>query len=140
MIPGLTITIVDADDDYSGIEIQACSDRFAGCARVSAGLRELTEFAAKLVGFPKHHSDQQTHEFGSRSGGTAGGYCRIQFRSIDRAGHVALQIEIEEEDGWWTRSSTQMNLQTEAAEIDRFIESLRALDRDRCGSAVLTPL
>jgi hypothetical protein len=138
--PGLTLAIVDPDVDYTGIEIQVCNARFAGSARAYARFHELTDFAAQLIGFPRDHSDQRIHEFGGRGPRTAGGYCRVQFRCSDRAGHIALQIGLEEEDGWWGRSSVQMTLQVEAAEIDRFIESLRTLDRERSGTAVLASL
>jgi hypothetical protein len=140
MTPGLSITIVDPDDDYTGVEIQACNDRFAGSARIYAGLLELTQFAAKLVGFPKDHSDQKIHEFGSRGHQTAGGHCRIHFRCLDRAGHIAIDIELKEDDIWWfggSRSSVQLTLRVEAAGIDSFIERLRAIDCKRRGTAVL---
>jgi hypothetical protein len=140
MTRGLTITIVDPDHDCTGIEVQASDERFAGSTLVYAGFHELTEFAELLVGFPKDHSDEKIYEFGSRRPGIANGYCGVQFCCRDRACHVALHIELEEEDGWWSRSSAQMTLQVEAAEIDRFIEALRALDRERSGTAVLTPL
>jgi hypothetical protein len=138
MTRGLSITIVDPDDDYTGIEIQACNELFSGTTRVYAGLKELSDFAERLVGFPSDHLDKRSHEFGSRTLGTAGGYCSLQFRCLDRAGHVALHVDLEEEKYvGWPHSSAQMSLQIEVAAIDRFIEALRPLDRERRGSAVL---
>ena len=134
------ITIFDPDDDYTGIEIQACTDRFAGTARVYAGLRELTDLANQMVGFPKDHTAQLTYEFGSRSPGVAGGYCQIRLRCLDRAGHIALHVELEDEDLYWPPSSTQMTIHVEAAETDRFIQALHALDRERWGAAALASL
>jgi hypothetical protein len=95
----------------------------------------LTAFAALLVGFPKDYSDHRTHEFGSRNPGTAGGYCRIEICCVDRAGHIALHLELQDEGR--PPSSAQLTLPVEAAEIDRFIETLRAIDRERCGTALL---
>jgi hypothetical protein len=44
MAMGLTITIVDPDDDYLGIDMHAANVRFAGSARIYAGLDELSAF------------------------------------------------------------------------------------------------
>jgi hypothetical protein len=57
MLPGLTIKVVDPDDDYLGIEICASSDRFAGSAQIYAGLQELSELAARIAGFPSNPND-----------------------------------------------------------------------------------
>lgn len=52
MTAGLTVRIVGQDDDYLGIEIQASNGRFVGSVRICAWLRELSDFAARIAGFP----------------------------------------------------------------------------------------
>ena len=42
MDPGLTVTALDPDEDYLGIEVSASNDRFAGSAWIYAGLKELS--------------------------------------------------------------------------------------------------
>jgi hypothetical protein len=49
---GLTITALDPDMDYLGIEVAASNDRFAGSAWIYAGVNELTELAAKAGRLP----------------------------------------------------------------------------------------
>ena len=66
MDPGLTITAVDHDEDYLGIEVAASTDRFAGSAWIYAGVKELSELAATITGFPRSYDDRRTHEFGNR--------------------------------------------------------------------------
>ena len=52
MASGLTIKVVDPDDDYSrNRDIYASNDRFAGSFKIYAGLEELSEFAARIAGF-----------------------------------------------------------------------------------------
>ena len=41
MATGLSIRVVDPDDDYIGIEIRAVADRFVGTTQIYAGLDEL---------------------------------------------------------------------------------------------------
>lgn len=137
MTPGLTIMVVDPDDDYLGIEIHACNDRFAGSTWIYAGLDELTEFAAQIAGFPREPQDQRTHEFGSREPWAAGGYCSVRFHCPDGAGHVRVDVALEDDDQRYAPASAQLSFRVEAAGIDRFIETLGKLERERCGEAVL---
>ena len=76
---GLTITIVDPDPDYLGIEIGASNERFAGSTRIYAGLAALSEFANHIAGFPSNPKDERSYEFGSPDPGFAGGHCTLNF-------------------------------------------------------------
>jgi hypothetical protein len=131
------VTVVDPDDDYLGIEIRACSDRFAGSARIYAGLDELSAFADQLVGFPEDNEDQRTHEFASREPHVAGGYCGLRLHCVDRAGHVAVDVTIEDDDDRYAPASAQMSFRTEAAAVDIFIASLREIQFKKSGAATL---
>jgi hypothetical protein len=63
---GLTITMLDPDEDYLGIEVVASNERFAGSAYIYAGVEELSQIAEKMAGFPRSCDDRRTHEFGNR--------------------------------------------------------------------------
>ena len=55
MTRGFSIAVVDPDDEYTDVEIQAYNDHFAGSARLYAALGELTELAEKLVSCPSRN-------------------------------------------------------------------------------------
>ena len=134
---GLTITAFDPDDDYLGIEVAASSARFAGSAWIYAGVEELSEVAAKLEGFPHSKEDRRVHEFGNRDSSFAGGFFSITVRCLDRAGHLAVDLVLEDDADRYTRAHAAFSFQTEPAALDIFIENLRKVERDRFGSASL---
>jgi hypothetical protein len=135
---GLTIEIVDPDDDYLGIEIRAANDRFAGSARIYAGLDELSDFATQLAGFPTSGQDGRVYEFGSRDPSAAGGYSKLRFHCVDQAGHAAVDIDVEDDNRGDPPGSVRLSIPVEAAGIDRFITRLREIERDRAGKAALS--
>jgi hypothetical protein len=138
MEPGLTITAFDPDEDYLGIQVAASNGRFAGAAWIYAGVDELSQIAATLEGFPRSYDDRRTHEFGNRDPGVAGGFVSITVRCLDRAGHLAVDLVVEDDAGRYPRAHAAFGFQTEPAAVDRFIEQLRKIERDRFGSAALT--
>jgi hypothetical protein len=138
MTEGLRIRIVDPGDDYLGIEIQVSNGRFAGSTRIFAGLEQLTEFSAKIAGFPTNPDDERIYESGSRESKIAGGYGRMRFHCIDHKGHAAIEVILEDDDKYYSAASARLSLQLEAADIDRFIKRLRELQKERSGEAVLS--
>jgi hypothetical protein len=137
MEPGLTITALDPDEDYLGIEVIASNKRFAGSAWIYAGVEELSQLAATMDGFPRSYDDLRTHEFGNRDPAFAGGFVSITLRCRDRAGHIAVDLVLEDDAGRYSRAHAAFGFQTEPAALDHFIESLRRVERDRFGSASL---
>ena len=134
---GLTIKIVDPDDDYLGIEIHASNDRFAGSARIYAGLTDLSEFAGHIAGFPANARDERTYGFGSREPGVAGGYSGLRFHCLDQSAHAAVELALEDDDRRYGSGTAQLTIRIEAAAIDRFVEALRELEHARSGEAEL---
>ena len=134
---GLTITAFDPDQDYLGIEVAASNERFAGSAYIYAGVEELSELAPKMDGFPRSYEDRRNHEFGNRDPGFAGGFVSITLRCVDRAGHLAVDLVLEDDAGRYPRAHAAFGFQTEPAALDYFIESLRKVERDRFGAASL---
>jgi hypothetical protein len=133
---GLTITAVDQDEDYLGIEIRASNGRFAGYAWIYADNQELSEFAAQIAGFPSSYQDQRSYEFGDADQATAGGYCSLKLRCRDRTGHVAVDVFIDagRSDA---PEAARFSFETEPAALDRFVHNLRAAERERAGMAIL---
>jgi hypothetical protein len=105
-----------------------------GSTLVSKSFQEL---AGKIEGFPEVYEDHRAHEFGTRDPSFAGGFCGITLRCLDRAGHVGVDVVIEDDDRRYAPAQAQFSFQTEAAAVDQFIERLRMIERDRCGSASL---
>jgi hypothetical protein len=138
MLAGLTITAVDPDADYLGIEIRASNDRFSGSTWIYAGVDELLEFAGKIDGFPSGYEDQRMHEFGTCDPSFAGGFCGITLRCLDRGGYVAVYIDIQDDGSRCAPAQAQFSFATEPAAVDRFVQRLREIEQDRSGSASLT--
>ncbi len=137
MIPGLEIRVVDPDDDYLGIDIAAATDRFLGSARIYAGLDQLSEFAKALEGFPSSSADRRSYEFGSRFPGFAGGFARLTFYCTDAAGHPVVTVEVDDDAGRHEEASAKLSFAFEPAVLDRFLRTLRTLERDKYGHATL---
>jgi hypothetical protein len=137
MPSGMTIKVRDPDDDYLGIDIQASNDRFAGSAEVYAGLQELSEFAARIAGFPSNPDDRRQYEFGDRDPSVAGGYACLSFYCFDLAGHAVVEIEIGEDHGRYGTAIAHLSFRIEAAALDQFVNALRELEKARFGEVFL---
>jgi hypothetical protein len=137
MQEGLLITVVDVDPEYLGIEIHAASGRFSGSTRIYAGLTELSEFAHRIAGFPTSSVDERNYEFGSRDRGMAGGYCSLRLRCIDSVGHAKVEVAIEDDEDRHGLRSAEFSFPVVAADMDEFTTSLRVVERDQNGAAIL---
>ncbi|MHB1000415.1 MAG: hypothetical protein ACYC27_14340 [Armatimonadota bacterium] len=136
---GLSINLIDPDDDYLGIEIRAWNDRYMGTTFIYAGYEQLSEFASYISGFPSKIPDERIYEFGTRDPHYAGGYCRLRFYTIGGSGYALIDIDIEEEDfhKCYPNSTARLTISVKAADIDRFVPKLRAVEAARSGEAVL---
>lgn len=134
---GLTITVVDPDEDYLGIEVFVSSVRYAGSTRVFAGLDELERLADKLTGFPASAQDERDFELGIKSTVYAGGYVGLFVHTVDSLGHSVIDVEIIDDDQKYSAGSACFTIPVEAAGIDRFVQGLRAAQSARSGSARL---
>ena len=137
MTYGLTITAVDPDPDYLGIEIHVCNARFVGSTWIYAGLTDLTDLATLITGYPTNFEDERSYQFGTREPGFAGGFCGIRLRCLDRAGHVSVTVDIEDDGVRYGPASARVLFNTEPAAIDRFADALREVELSRAGEAVL---
>jgi len=137
MTAGIVVSIADVDDDYRLIEIHARNKRFAGSSRVYGDLDELTRLADRISGFPSHPSDERIYEFGSQDRKIAGGYVRLRFYCIDRVGHAAVEITLEDDDATYALASAQFSFTVEAAAVDEFVLGLVRLDQGNEPQATL---
>ena len=138
MNPGLQFSVVDPDDDYLGIEIHGWNERFSGTTFVYAGLDELSEFAARIAGFPANSQDMRTYEFGSLDGQIAGDYCSLRFFTLDSAGNAALEIILKDDEGRFGPETAKFRLHhVDAASINQFLQNLRLVEREQIGEATL---
>lgn len=133
----LTIKVVDPDDDYIGIEIRASNGRFAGSARIYAGLDQLSALAEHISGFPASPSDGRMYQFGDPGRSAAAGHVTLRFRCLDLSGHAAVEIAVQDKDGLCGPERASLSFRVEAAGIDRFATMLRELESSRYGEAVL---
>jgi hypothetical protein len=137
MEKGLTFEVVYPDSDYLGIEIHAANERFAGSTRIYAGLKELSDFAKHITGFPVDPHDVRQYEFGSRARSFAGGYCRLHFRCKDQLGHAEVGVDLEDDSGKFQQGIAKFSLRFEAAGMDRFVKGLIEIEQERSGKANL---
>ena len=133
----LTITAVDPAKDNLGIEVVASNERFEGSAWIYAGIEELSEFAAKMNGFPRSCDDCRTHEFGPRGPAFAGGFVSITVRCLDHASHLAIDVLLKDDTVRYSPPPAAFSFQTEPGVLNHFVENLRNIDRDRFRSPTL---
>jgi hypothetical protein len=136
--PLLTITAVDPDEDYLGIEIFASSARFAGSSLIYAGLDDVGRFADRLAGFPSSPRDERTFGFGARLPGQAGGFARFVFRTVGELGRSEVAVEMMDDELRNSGASSAFTFPVEAAAVDRFVAGLRIVQSARSGVATLS--
>ncbi len=133
----LKIVVVDTDPDYLYIEIFASSDRFSGATSVFSGDEQFKEFAEVIAGFPTSLTDQRSYVFGTKEKGFAGGYCALRFFCRDRAGHAAVDVELEDDDVSYSEASVRFTIPVLPSSIDEFVRRLRQVQEARSGEASL---
>ena len=137
MEKGLTLSVVEPDEDYLGIEVFVSRGRYAGSSRIFAGLDELGLIADKLEGFPNSPDDERTFELGVEGNVYAGGHMAVSAHTVDSLGHSVVDIEIVDDDDRYSAGSACFTVSVEAAGIDRFVQGLRAAQYARAGVARL---
>ena len=138
MEAGFTIDISDTNDDYLDADIHVWNARFSGRTHTYVGNTALTQLAEIIDGFPASVPDERQYEFGTRDRKYAGGYCGLRFYTVDSVGHAALDVDIVDDPGWYAANHiVKLTIPVVAADIDRFIKALYALEVRRHGSITL---
>jgi hypothetical protein len=65
---------------------------------------------------------------------TAGGYCSLKFRCLDRTGHILVDVFLDGKRNT-APESARFSFNTEPAALDQFVERLRVVERERVGTA-----
>jgi hypothetical protein len=137
MDAGVTITVVDSDDAYLGLEVVASNGRFAGSTRIFASLDGLDRLADCLAGFPASAVDERSFHFGTKDAGFAGGFVSFRVRTAGNLGRSVLEVEIVDDDQRYSTATASFIVPVEAAGVDRFVQSLRTAQSSRSGLARL---
>lgn len=137
MTAGLTISVLDREYDLLDVEFRASNERFSATTRIYIGIEELKSFATVVAGFPTNLRDKRQYEFGRRGRPYAGGYCGLNLLCADNKGHVAVDVDIEDDAGRFETGIAKFSFIFEAAGLDRFVKRLHDLDQERAGSATL---
>jgi hypothetical protein len=135
---GFRLEVIYADADLNEIRVSAWNGAFGGATDIYIQIDGLVEVAAKLAGFPRDPSDVREFILGAFGHEFAGGAVSMKFYCIDQAGHAFVESRIEsgaESAGVWQAATLVMPV--EAAAIDRFVEDLRRVEKEKSGVAVL---
>jgi hypothetical protein len=137
----LAVKVVDPDGDYIGIDVRVSNDRYAGTVFVYAGLDEPVAIAEALAGFPACVGEERSVYLGSRDEKIAGGYCHLHFASTGSVGYVKLTATLEDDRKRHRGEKATLSIDgLTPSDIDRFVEDLRRVGRERRGEAVLAAL
>ncbi len=135
---GFRVEIIYADADLNEIRVSAWNGAFGGATDIYVKIGGLAELAAKLTGFPRDPSDVREFILGEFGREFEGGAVSMKFYCIDQAGHAYVESRIEsntESARVWQAATLAMPV--EAAGIDRFVEDLRLLEKEKVGVALL---
>ena len=133
----LKFEIIWKDEHIFEVRINASNAKFIGETEVYDTSESLSEFANKLLDFPKN-GKVIFYELGKKD---SYAYCSIRFYCIDNIGHIGVEINIEEnvstEYRLEEKSKVKMEIQVEPNAIDNFQKSLLNIAKIQEGKAIL---
>ncbi|SKC10850.1 hypothetical protein SAMN05660477_03063 [Soonwooa buanensis] len=133
----LKFEIIWKDDDMFEVKINASNVKFYGETEVYDTSDSLSQFANKLIDFPKNEKII-FYELGSQNSFS---YCSIRFYCIDNFGKIGVELNIEEnvstEYRTEEKSKVKLEIIVEPSAIDRFQKSLLNLATKQHGIAIL---
>lgn len=135
---GIRLEVIYADPDLIEVRVTAWNGAFGGATDLYMNIGGLEEVAVRLAGFPKNPADMREFILGAFGREFAGGGVSMKFYCIDCAGHAYIESRIEsdtESARVWQAATLVMPV--EAAAIDRFVEDLRRLEKEKLGVALL---
>jgi hypothetical protein len=137
--PGFWLDVIYHDSDLLQLRVTAWNGAFGGATELYVAIGELEQIAVKLAGFPKSFADAREFVLGAFGPEFAGGGVSTRFYCLDRAGHSYLECKIESDE----KSAGVLQIATlvmpiEAAAVDRFVEGMRRIGKDRAGTALLS--
>jgi hypothetical protein len=133
----LELQIVWEDDDMFELKVTASNSRYFGTTEVYDTTESLFSFAQALIGFPKDNK-KLLHEAGFKDGYA---YFSMNFYCIDEAGHIGVEINLEDNVATEFRPEEKDKLKVEIIvepnAIDNFQRELSQLAKKQEGVAVL---
>lgn len=133
----LELQIVWKDDDMFELKVTASNSRYYGATEVYDTTESLFSFAQALIGFPKNNK-KLLHEAGFKDGYA---YFSMNFYCIDDAGHIGVEINLEDNVATEFRPEEKDKLKleiiVEPVAIDNFQRELSQLAKKQEGTAVL---
>jgi len=136
----LDLKVIWKDDEMFELEIKASNGRYTGTTNVYDTKESLSSFAELLKGYPKDNS-VLFYEAGQKDNKDSYAYFSMKYYCIDNAGHVGVQINLEENVSTEHRPEEKdkvfLEILVEPASIDRFQKDLFDLANKEEGQAIL---
>jgi hypothetical protein len=133
----LELQIVWKDDDMFELKVTASNGRYFGTTEVYDTTESLFGFANTLIGFPKDNK-KLFHEAGFKDGYA---YFSMNFYCIDNAGHIGVEINLEDNVATEFRHEEKdilkLEIIVEPSAIANFQRDLSQLATTQKGTAVL---
>lgn len=120
------------------LRVSASDGFFSGLTQIYTTWEGLSEFTARLQGFPRTTKDM-LEDINGAPGGYS--YLRLVFRCINGAGHVATEVEMEQNQALVglvdIRAKAMLGFLIEPLAIDSFVSQLQSMTQVKKGSAKL---
>lgn len=133
----LELQIVWRDDDMFELKVTASNSRYFGTTEVYDTTESLFNFAQTLIGFPNGNM-KLLHEVGFKDGYA---YFSMNFYCIDNAGHIGVEINLEDnvatEFRHEEKDKLKLEIIVEPSAIDNFQKQLSQLATKQEGVAIL---
>jgi hypothetical protein len=133
----LELNVIWKDDDMFELRVTASNGRYFGITEVYETSESLGDFADLLYGFPK---DNLTlfHKMGAKD---SYAYFSMKYYCIDNAGHLGIELNLEENVSTAYRNGEKDKLKleiiVEPSAIDNFQRELKHLATNQEGKAIL---
>ena len=136
----LDLKVIWKDNDMFELQVKASNDCYMGTTNVYDTKESLSSFAQLLKGYPKDNN-VLFYQAGQKDNNDSYAYFSMKFYCIDNAGHVGVQINLEENVATEYRPEEKdkviLEILVEPAAIDRFQKDLFDLATKEDGQAIL---
>lgn len=133
----LELKVIWRDDDMFELKVTASNGRYFGTTEIYDTSDSLTNFAKSLIGYPADNKEL-LHEAGQKN---SYAYFGMKFYCIDNAGHVGVQVNLEENVATQYRKEEKdkltLEILVEPNAIDNFQKQLLQLAIKQDGTATL---
>ena len=133
----LELELIWKDDEMFELRVTASNGRYFGITEVYETSESLDHFAELLFGFPKNNLTL-FHEMDKKN---SYAYFSMKYYCINNAGHLGIEINLEENVSTEYRNEEKDKLKleiiVEPSAIDNFQKALKQLARNQEGKATL---